>query len=104
MTARTSVTGTSPTATLGVGPREAGVASAVAATAQQIGASVGTALLNTIAAAATVTYLAARPAASQAAALVHGYGAAAGWAAAILAATAVLTGLMVTAGPPDPRD
>src|SRR5260370_3769438 len=49
------------TATLGMGQREAGVASAVAGTAQQIGASVGTALLNTIAAAATVAYLAARP-------------------------------------------
>src|SRR5215469_3196295 len=41
------------TATLGVGQRDAGVASAVAGTAQQVGASVGTALLNTAAASAT---------------------------------------------------
>jgi EmrB/QacA subfamily drug resistance transporter len=91
------------TATLGVGPREAGIASAVAGTAQQIGASVGTALLNTVAAAATTAYLIARPAADLAAALVHGYGVAAGWAAAVLAIAAVLTGLLVTAGPPEPH-
>ena len=89
------------TATLGVGQREAGVASAVAGTAQQIGASVGTALLNTIAAAATVAYLAARPHASPAAALVHGYADAAGWAAAILLAAALLVSLLVTVGPPE---
>jgi EmrB/QacA subfamily drug resistance transporter len=88
------------TATLGVGPRDAGVASAVAGTAQQIGASVGTALLNTVAAAATTAYLIGRPAADLAAALVHGYGVAAGWAAAILAVAALLTGMLVTVGPP----
>jgi MFS family permease len=88
------------TATLGVGPRQAGVASAVAGAAQQIGASVGTALLNTIAAAATTAYLAASPHASAAAALVHGYAEAAGWAAAILLAAAVTVGLLVRAGPP----
>jgi hypothetical protein len=86
------------TATLGVGAREAGVASAVAGTSQQIGASVGTALLNTIAAAATAAYLAARPAATTATALVHGYAVAAGWAAAILVAAAALTFVLITAG------
>jgi EmrB/QacA subfamily drug resistance transporter len=91
------------TATLGVGSRDAGVASAVAGTAQQIGASVGTALLNTVAAAATTAYLLARPAAHLAAALVHGYGVAAGWAAAILALAALLTGLLVTAAAPEPH-
>ena len=91
------------TATLGVGPREAGIASAVAGTSQQIGASVGTALLNTVAAAATTAYLSARhtaTATSQAAALVHGYATAAGWAAAILTTAAILTALLLTAGPP----
>ena len=92
------------TATQGVGPRDAGLASAVAGTAQQIGASVGTALLNTIAAAATASYLAAEPHASLAAALVHGYGRAAEWAAAILVAAAVAVGLLVTAGPPDQHE
>jgi EmrB/QacA subfamily drug resistance transporter len=89
------------TATLGVGAREAGVASAVAGTAQQIGASVGTALLNTVAAAATAAYLAGRAHASLAAGLVHGYADAAGWAAAILVAAAVLVGFLVRVGPPE---
>jgi hypothetical protein len=87
------------TATLGVSQREAGIASAVAGTAQQVGASVGTALLNTVAASATVAYLAAHRSALAADALVHGYAAAAGWAAAILLAAAVAVGLLVTAGP-----
>ena len=88
------------TATLGVSQREAGVASAVAGTAQQIGASVGTALLNTIAAATTAAYLLAHHHATVSAALVHGYASAAGWAAAVLAGAAVLVGLLVTAGAP----
>ncbi|MBO0822830.1 MAG: MFS transporter, partial [Actinobacteria bacterium] len=85
------------TATLGVGQRDAGVASAVAGTSQQIGASVGTALLNTLAAAATTGYVAAHGGAVTAAALVHGYAVAAGWAAVILAGAAVLVGVLVTA-------
>jgi EmrB/QacA subfamily drug resistance transporter len=87
------------TATLGVGEREAGVASAVAGTSQQIGASIGTALLNTLAAAATTAYIAAHGAALTAAALVHGYAVAAGWAAAILVAAAVVVAALVTARP-----
>jgi EmrB/QacA subfamily drug resistance transporter len=88
------------TATLGIQPREAGVASAVAGTAQQIGASVGTALLNTIAAAATASYLVAHAHAPLPGALVHGYATAAGWAAAILLVAAATVGLLVTARPP----
>jgi len=87
------------TATLGVGQREAGVASAVAGTSQQIGASIGTALLNTIAAAATTAYVAAHNGTLTDAALVHGYAVAAGWAAAILAAAAVVVAALVTVGP-----
>jgi EmrB/QacA subfamily drug resistance transporter len=87
------------TATLGVGDREAGVASAVAGTAQQIGASIGTALLNTLAAAATTAYVVAHNDALTAAALVHGYAVAAGWAALILVAAAVVVAALVTAGP-----
>jgi hypothetical protein len=87
------------TATLGVGEREAGVASAVAGTSQQIGASVGTALLNTVAAAATTAYVVAHGRTLTAAALVHGYATAAGWAAVILAAAALLVGVLVTAKP-----
>jgi len=89
------------TATLGVGQRDAGVASAVAGTAQQVGASVGTALLNTAAASATATYVAAHRFAPVADALVHGYALAAGVAAAILLAAAAAVGLLVNAGPLD---
>ena len=92
------------TAALGVEPTDAGVASAVAGSAQQIGASVGTALLNTVAAAATVSYLAADPHAPLAAALVHGYARAAGWAAVVLLVAAVSVGLLVTAGPPQQHE
>ena len=92
------------TATLGVSQREAGVASAVAGTAQQIGASVGTALLNTIAAATTAAYVLAHPHAPAADALVRGYATAAGWAAVILLAAAAAVGLLITAGPPERHD
>jgi EmrB/QacA subfamily drug resistance transporter len=57
------------TATLGVDPRQAGAASAIVNTAQQVGGSAGIAVLNTVAA-------------------IHGYVAAAGAGAAILAAAA----------------
>lgn len=62
-------------ATYGVRHEDAGVASATVNTAQQIGASIGTALLNTIATSATVAYLAAhRPGpAVHAEALAHGF-------------------------------
>jgi hypothetical protein len=86
------------TATAGVDHREAGVASAVANTAQQIGASLGTATLNTVAASATVTYLSRH--ANEPMALVHGYSTAAGVAALILLGAAILVGLLVNARPP----
>ena len=97
------------TATTGVDQREAGVASAVANTAQQMGASLGTALLNTVAATATAGYLATHLLGSGTpsgetirAGLVHGYATAAGWAAAVLVAAAMTVGLLVTAPRPTP--
>ncbi|MET9256598.1 MFS transporter [Streptomyces sp. NPDC003717] len=45
-------------ATLGVQARDAGVASAMVNTSQQVGGAIGTALLNTIAASATTSYIA----------------------------------------------
>lgn len=92
------------TATLGVGQRDAGVASAVAGTAQQVGASVGTALLNTAAASATAAYIMAHRFAPRADALVHGYAIAASVAAAVLLTAAVAVGLLVNARPPDQHD
>ena len=48
----------SSTALVGVDPQDAGVASALVNTTQQVGGSLGTALLNTLAATAATTYLA----------------------------------------------
>jgi EmrB/QacA subfamily drug resistance transporter len=92
-------------ATSRVQPREAGVVAAVVSTAQQIGASVGVAVLNTLAATAVADHLAShRPSATEhTAALVHGYTVAAGWGAAILTAGAVLAALLVTARRPMDR-
>lgn len=89
-------------ATLGVEPREAGVAAATINAAQQIGASIGTAVLNTIAASATLAYAAAQSQApgSGAAALVHGYSVATAWGAAILVAGALAAGLLMNAPRP----
>jgi EmrB/QacA subfamily drug resistance transporter len=88
-------------ATSGVDHRDAGIASAVATTAQQTGGTVGTALLNTIATSATAGSLATG--ATGAGALVHGYTVAAAWAAAILAVAAVLAAALITAPTIDRR-
>ena len=48
-------------ATLGVEPNDAGVASATVSASQQIGASLGTSLLSTVAASAVAHYLAGSP-------------------------------------------
>ncbi len=63
------------TALIGVDPQDAGVASALVNTTQQVGSSLGTALLNTIAASAAATFLAAhaRSVTEARAAVVHGY-------------------------------
>ena len=62
------------TGTLGVQRADAGVAAAVVNTAQQIGGSIGTAMLSTIYAGALAGYLAAHPGASRfAAASIHAY-------------------------------
>ncbi len=72
-------------ATSGVDPRLAGVAAATANTAMQIGSSVGTAVLNTIAVDATRDFVG-----HPTAALVHGFATATGGAALALVAGAVL--------------
>ncbi|MDX6639398.1 MAG: hypothetical protein QOF12_409 [Solirubrobacteraceae bacterium] len=89
------------TATLGVDPGDAGVASATVNTAQQVGGSLGTALLNTIATTATTSFVAGKAAspAIAAQAAVHGYTTAFWWAAAIFAAGAVLCGLLLHRSP-----
>ncbi|WP_194923763.1 MFS transporter [Catenulispora pinisilvae] len=75
----------------GVTQRDAGITSAVANAATQVGSSVGTAVLNSLAVSATAAYLLSHPssASGHQAALVHGYATATGWAAALLALMAV---------------
>ncbi len=65
----------SSTALIGVAPHDAGVASALVNATQQVGGSLGTALLNTVAASATASYLLAHHGNPGVAdqALVHGY-------------------------------
>lgn len=92
-------------ATFQVPERDAGVAGAVFNASEQVGASLGVALLNTIAATSTQTYLAAHPSgeAVRLAAQVHGYTTATAWAAAILTLGAILALTLVDArlGTPD---
>jgi EmrB/QacA subfamily drug resistance transporter len=98
------------TGTFGVGPRDAGVASATLNVGQQLGGSMGTALLNTIATSAAATYvashltpaLAASPQARagvEAAAAVHGYSTGFWWTAAFFAVGAVISGSLLRRGP-----
>ena len=73
------------TATLGVDRSDAGIASAMVNTSQQVGGSVGTALLSTIFASAAASYASAHAHAAGVAstAAIHGYTTAFYWAAAI---------------------
>jgi EmrB/QacA subfamily drug resistance transporter len=89
------------TATQGIEPGDAGVASAMVNTSQQVGGSLGVALLSTLFAEAVSGYTAAAgtPAAlAQAEAAVHGYTTAFWWAAGILAAGAIVTRLLFERG------
>jgi hypothetical protein len=92
------------TGTFGVAPRDAGIASASVNTGQQLGGSIGTALLNTIAASATAGYLAShasgRPGPQLAQlALIHGYTTVFWWCAGIFAAGAIICGALLRPGP-----
>ncbi len=93
----------SSTALVGVDPSDAGVASALVNTTQQVGSSLGTALLNTIAASATASYLVAhvaQPGTRQASA-VHGYTTGFTVSAVLLGVAAVTTALLVRASRTD---
>jgi EmrB/QacA subfamily drug resistance transporter len=84
------------TGTLGVKRHEAGVASAMINTSQQVGGSVGTALLSTIFASAVASYASAHAHVAHAAAeaSVHGYTTGFTWAAAIFG-VGFLVGLFI---------
>jgi EmrB/QacA subfamily drug resistance transporter len=87
-------------ATSDVAPRDAGVASAMVNTAQQVGGSIGTALLNTIAATATTTYIVAHAAGRPSPLLVatgqvHGFTVAIWWGVGIILLAAVLVAVLI---------
>ena len=98
------------TGTYGVDPADAGVASASVNTGQQLGGSIGTSLLNTVAASATAAYLTAHLSARTLAggqpgvslvrvAQVHGYTTAFWWAFAIFCFGAVVAAVLFRWGP-----
>jgi hypothetical protein len=84
------------TATLGVAPEDAGVASAAVNANQQVGGSVGVALLSTIASSATASYISGGhpSAALLAAGTVHGYTTAFAWSGGIFTLGAVIAALL----------
>jgi EmrB/QacA subfamily drug resistance transporter len=99
------------TATYGAGAADAGVASALVNTNQQVGGSIGTALLNTLAASALTSYVLAhgRSPLVLAQAAVHSYVVGFWVSAAILAGSALVCALVLpsgrltaAAGRPDP--
>lgn len=87
-------------ATLGTTQQDAGIASAMVNTSQQIGGSIGTALLSTVVASATATYLVNRAPArlDQARAAIHGDITAFNLVACILLAAALVTALLYPSG------
>jgi predicted MFS family arabinose efflux permease len=89
----------SNTALVGVAPADAGVASALINSTQQVGGSIGTALLNTIATTATASYLVAHgtgPAALTAG-TVHGFSVAFLVAAGVLALALLTVAVFINA-------
>jgi EmrB/QacA subfamily drug resistance transporter len=88
------------TATYGADHADAGVASAMVNTCQQVGGSIGTALLNTIAASALTSYLVTHghSPTAVAEAAVHSYVVAFWVSAAIFAGAAVVCGLILRPG------
>jgi EmrB/QacA subfamily drug resistance transporter len=88
------------TATLGVKNSDAGIASAMVNTSQQVGGSVGTALLSTIFASSAASFVSghAHTVGLASAASIHGYTTAFEWAAALFAAGLLVATLVL------PRD
>ena len=88
------------TATYDIGAADAGVASALVNTNQQVGGSIGTALLNTIAASALTSYLVTHGHSplALAGAAVHSYVVAFWVSAGIFAASAVVCALVLPSG------
>ncbi len=88
----------SSTALINVRDRDSGVASALVNTTQQVGGSLGTALLNTIAATATASYIVAHGPAFTSAGIAHGFSVAFAVGAGLLLLAAVASAVFVTTG------
>ncbi|MEU0506486.1 MFS transporter [Nocardia sp. NPDC005998] len=93
-------------ATAGVHHEDAGVASAMINTSQQVGGSIGTALLSTIAASAATDYLSTHQPGplAMAQAQIESYTTSFWWATAIFVAGAVITGLLMPNTVPAPSE
>lgn len=88
------------TGTLGLLPHDAGVGSATLNTSQQVGGSIGTALLNTLAAGAAAAYLVGRVASPENVKLaaVHSYTTAFMWSSIVFLVGAIVAGLVLPKG------
>jgi sugar phosphate permease len=84
-----------------VGDHDAGVASALVNTTQQIGGSLGTALLNTVATGATAAFIAANGATQVRAGLVHGYTTAFVVSGVLMLFAALVAWVLVSPGKPE---
>lgn len=91
----------SSTALTKVREQDSGVASAMVNTTQQVGASLGAALLNTIAATATANYIASHGPRLAPEGVIHGFAVAFVVGAAIMAGGAVVSAVLVNATPKD---
>jgi hypothetical protein len=89
----------SSTALTNVDDKDSGVASALVNTTQQIGGSLGTALLNTVAATATANYLAVHGRPFLPEGLVHGYSVAFAIGAGFLVLAALVSAVLVNGRP-----
>ncbi|MFJ8044244.1 MFS transporter [Kitasatospora sp. NPDC096147] len=95
-------------ATHGVEPRDAGVASAMVNTSQQVGGAIGTALLSTIAASSTTAWLkdnvaqaASGPELYKLGGMVHGFQTAIWWSFGIMVLAAAIAGVLINTGKPE---
>jgi hypothetical protein len=95
-----TITPATNTALSSVDPKDAGVTSGMASASQQIGASIGTALLNSVAASAATVYVSSHAGvADHNAVVVYGYTLAAACGAAILLVGAIVVAALVNADP-----
>jgi EmrB/QacA subfamily drug resistance transporter len=95
-----SVSPSFSTGTLGLAPQDAGVGSATLNTSQQVGGSIGTSLLNTLAAGAAASYLVGKVAtpANMQKALLHSYTTVFLWSSLVFVVGAAVAGLVFKRG------